>query len=88
MLGFELICACQAADIRGYERLSTSTAAVYETVRKSIPYMDCDRPMTDVIEKAAQILASGGLVNAVENVRGPLDKLFLPPNDRDVLNNF
>lgn len=80
VLGFELLCACQAADIRGFKKLSTSTAAVYETVRRSIPYLDRDIPMTDILEKAAHILSSGDLVKAVENVRGPLDGLFMPPD--------
>ncbi len=78
VLAFELICACQAADIRGVERLSSPTATVHKIVRHAIPYLDHDEPMTDLIEEAAHILASGRLTTVLEESIGLLDELFLP----------
>ncbi len=65
IVAFELICACQAADIRGIETLSSATRAVHSKVRELVPYLDHDEPMTDYIEAVAELLASGELLEAV-----------------------
>lgn len=65
VLGFELICGCQAADIRGVADLSTTTRAVHDIVRTKVPYLDHDEPLTDHIENAAALLRSGELLDAV-----------------------
>ena len=50
VVAFELMCACQAADLRGKEKLSTKTRALYELVRKIVPFYDKDQFMTDHLE--------------------------------------
>lgn len=65
ILAFELICACQAADIRGVEELSTATRALHGLVREHVPYLDHDVAMTDHIESAAALLGSGALLAAL-----------------------
>jgi histidine ammonia-lyase len=65
ILAFELICACQAADIRGVEQLSSATRKLYDSVRRKVPYLDHDEPLTDHIETVAAMYASGELLEAV-----------------------
>ncbi len=65
ILAFELICACQAADIRGTEGLSPATKNLHGLVRKQVPYLDHDEPMTDHIEAVAALYKSGALMAAL-----------------------
>lgn len=65
ILGFELLCACQAADLRGVERLSPATRALYELVREQVPYLDHDEPLTDHLETLADLFRSGALLQAL-----------------------
>lgn len=65
ILGFELLCACQAADIRGVEQLSPATKKLYDVVREKVPYLDHDEPMTDHLEAVAELYQSGGLLKAL-----------------------
>jgi histidine ammonia-lyase len=65
ILAFELICACQAADIRGVEQLSSATKALHGMVRQKVPYLDHDEPMTDHIEAVAALFESGVLLEAL-----------------------
>ena len=65
ILAFELICACQAADLRGVDELSSATRKLYEMVREHVPYLDHDEPLTDHIEAIAALYANGALLNAV-----------------------
>jgi len=65
ILAFELICACQAADIREVDQLSAATRKLYGMVRKHVPYLDHDEPLTDHIETIAALFASGELLQAV-----------------------
>jgi len=65
ILGFELLCACQAADIRGVGQLSSSTRKLHGLVRQRIPYLDHDEPMTDLLEIAAELFESGALLEAL-----------------------
>ncbi|MDH3429498.1 MAG: aromatic amino acid ammonia-lyase [Gammaproteobacteria bacterium] len=65
ILAFELICACQAADIRGVDQLCAATRKLHGMVRKHVPYLDHDEPLTDHIETIAALFASGELLQAV-----------------------
>ncbi len=65
VVGFELICACQAAEQRGIESLSSATRKVYDLVREKVPYLDHDEPLTDHIEAAADLMLSGELLTAL-----------------------
>jgi histidine ammonia-lyase len=59
VVAFELLCACQAADIRGAERLSPQTRKLYEQTRAVVPYLDHDETVTDYVMTLAQGLLSG-----------------------------
>ena len=58
VVAFELLCACQAVDIRGTEGLSPATRRLYEATRELVPYLDHDVTITDYVETLAQRLLS------------------------------
>ncbi len=71
ILAFELICACQAADIRGVEQLSSATKKLHGLVREKVPFLDHDEPLTDHIEGLAALFATGKFLEALpENIAG------------------
>jgi phenylalanine aminomutase (D-beta-phenylalanine forming) len=65
ILAFELLCACQAADYRGVDQLSSATHKLYDMVRQHVPYLDHDEPLTDHIEKLASLFASGAFLEVL-----------------------
>ena len=65
ILAFELICACQAADIRDAGQLSGATKRLHEMVREIVPYRDFDAPLTDPIEAVAAEFETGRFLEAV-----------------------
>ena len=73
ILAFELICACQAADLRGVDELSSATRKLYEMVREHVPYLDHDEPLTDHIEAIASLYANGAFLQAVPAGVGAYD---------------
>ena len=58
VVAFELLCACQAVDIRGTEGLSPATRRLYERTRELVPYLDHDVTITDYVEALAERLLS------------------------------
>lgn len=54
VVAFELLCACQAVDIRGTEGLSAATRELYLRTRKLVPYLDHDVTVTDYVEAIAR----------------------------------
>jgi phenylalanine aminomutase (D-beta-phenylalanine forming) len=59
VVAFELLCACQAVDIRGTEGLSAATRRLYEQTRELVPYLDHDVTITDYVEELAERLVTG-----------------------------
>ncbi|MER6468883.1 phenylalanine aminomutase (D-beta-phenylalanine forming) [Streptomyces collinus] len=59
VVAFELLCACQAVDIRGgAEELSSGTRRLYERTRELVPYLDHDVTITDYVEAIAREILS------------------------------
>jgi histidine ammonia-lyase len=58
VVAFELLCACQAVDIRGTEGLSPATRRLYEQTREVVPYLDHDVTITEYVEELAKRLLS------------------------------
>lgn len=54
VVAFELLCACQAVDIRDPAGMSTATRKLYEATRCVVPYLSRDVTITDYIEKIKQ----------------------------------
>jgi histidine ammonia-lyase len=50
VVAFELMCACQAVDIRGADRVSSSGKVLYEETRRIVPYLNYDVTLTDYLE--------------------------------------
>jgi histidine ammonia-lyase len=51
IISFELICACQAAEIRGVDDLSDSTVVLFKKVRGIVPFLDRDSILTEYLER-------------------------------------
>jgi len=73
ILAFELICAAQAAEIRGLEALSTTTRLLHGILRQTVPYLDRDVPLTDYIEAVAALFETGELLKALPKDSGAYD---------------
>ncbi len=73
ILAFELICAAQAAEIRGVETLSTATRLMHGILRQTVPYLDRDVPLTDYIEAVAALFETGELLKALPKDSGAYD---------------
>lgn len=56
VLAIEYICAIQAAEIRGKEKMATLTKELLEEGRKKIPFIEKDRVFSKDIEVAAKFL--------------------------------
>lgn len=57
-----LLGACQAADLRGPERLAPGTRAAYESVRSVSAFVERDRPLQEDIYAVAALIRSGALL--------------------------
>jgi histidine ammonia-lyase len=69
VLGIELICACQAVDLRGELKSGPRLDAVYELVRERVPFAEKDRMYLDDLRAVFALLREG---NAVVEAAGPL----------------
>jgi histidine ammonia-lyase len=72
ILSFELLCAAQAADLRGPEKLSTAGKIMYEAVRETLPYLDYDMVYIDHMEELKARIESGEFVQKIEAALGEL----------------
>ncbi|WP_437684145.1 histidine ammonia-lyase [Sorangium sp. So ce131] len=72
-LAIELITAAQGVDQRRPLRPSAGVAAAHEAVRRVVPELVEDRPLYRDIAAVAEIIRSGALIAAVEEVVGPLN---------------
>ncbi len=67
VVAFELLCAAQAVDIRGADRLSPATRELYERTRRIVPYLDHDVTITDYVEAlAADLLGAEPLTDLAD----------------------
>lgn len=66
VIGIELLVASQAVDFRGPEGLGRGTAVAYEALREEVDFIDKDRVLYPLIEKAVEMVTSGSLVKKVE----------------------
>ena len=73
VLAIELMCACQAIDLRGDKGMGAGTRAVYERVRREIPFLTEDRPLYDDINRSEALIVDGSLVAAAEAAAGKMD---------------
>ncbi len=72
ILSFELLCAAQAADIRGVDLLSPAGKIMHKAVRETLGYMDYDKVYIDDLEELKARIESGEFVERVEKEIGEL----------------
>lgn len=72
VLAFELLCAAQAAEVRGINKLGKATRSAFELVRKYVPYLSANECMTDYLENVALLIKSGALLQEVEKTYGEI----------------
>ena len=73
VLAYELLTACQAIDIRRMvgpwgQGLSPADNAVYEIVRRAVPFMAEDREIRLDIEQVEKLIRSEEILNAVREI--------------------
>ena len=61
-----LLILCQAADLRGPDKLGEGSRRIYAAIRKVSPFVDLDRELRADIEAVVGIIRSGELVAAIE----------------------
>lgn len=64
VIAIHLMLLCQAADLRGPEKLGEGTRKIYDAVRRVTPYVKRDREVRGDIEKVVELIRSGEL-NAI-----------------------
>ncbi|MCF8075609.1 MAG: aromatic amino acid lyase [Desulfotignum sp.] len=72
ILSFELLCAAQAADLRGPEKLSPAGKIMFDAVRETLAYMGKDKVYIDDMEELKTRIESGEFVKRVEDAVGEL----------------
>lgn len=68
VLAIELLCACQALDLRQPLQPSPVAAAALAAVREQIPFLQEDRYLSPELELAACMLADGRVWKAVKEL--------------------
>ncbi len=64
VVAIEVMCACQAIDLRAPLTTSPTLARVHAAVRRVVPTLDDDRPLTADIGRIAEMIATGTLESA------------------------
>lgn len=73
VIAMEMMCACQAIDLRGNKGLGKGTAPVYEVLRKLVPMLEEDRPLYDDINKCEGLIINGEIIKATEKSIGEIE---------------
>jgi histidine ammonia-lyase len=68
VIAIELICAMQAVEIRGVEKMATQTKRLYEKGREVVPSITKDRVFSIDIEKAAAVLQSSDFLKLIQHL--------------------
>ena len=72
VLAIELMCACQAVDLRGDKGLGGGTLAAYELIRAKVQKLDEDRPLYEDINHCEDLIINGSLIQKVEEKVGKI----------------
>jgi histidine ammonia-lyase len=73
VVSIEALAAAQALELRRPLEPAEGTRAALDAVRSRSSYLEDDRPLSNDIESVAQLIATNGLLEAVEARIGPLD---------------
>ncbi len=72
VIAMELMCACQAIDLRGCKELGIGTKSAYQTIRSVIPRLYQDRPLFEDINTCESLIINHELINNVESSIGEI----------------
>ena len=72
IVAVEFLCASQAFDLRGADKLGKGTRIAYERIRSKVPKLTRDREMSPDIATVVSMIRSGEILNAVESSVGTL----------------
>jgi histidine ammonia-lyase len=72
ILSFELLCAAQAADLRGVDKLGPAGKIMHTAVRETLGYMDKDKVYIDDLEALKARIETGEFVERIEKELGEL----------------
>ncbi len=73
VLAIELLCACQALDLRAPLKPAPATAAVLQLVRKNIPFWKQDRLISKDIALSKELLRTGKVITVAEKAIGKMN---------------
>ncbi len=73
VIALEALGAAQALDLRAPLEPGPATASAKRALRDAVPFFEADREFGPDIAAAVDLVRSGGLVSAAEEVSGPLD---------------
>ena len=73
VISIELMCAAQAADFIGPEKLSKTNKIVYDKVRTVVDRLIDDRPLHPDIHKITELVRSGEIIEAIEKEVGNIN---------------
>ncbi len=82
VVALETVCAAEALELRAHRppdghdgrlRPGEATQAAIDALRRRVPRMDVDRFLAPDLASATELVASGEVLAAVEEVTGPLD---------------
>ncbi|WP_283608059.1 histidine ammonia-lyase [Faecalispora anaeroviscerum] len=66
VLAMELMCACQAIDMRGDKGMGAGTKPAYDTIRSLVTKLEEDRPLYEDINLCESTIIDGSLISHVE----------------------
>ncbi len=66
IIAIELMCAAQARDLNPQYHLAPSSEAIYQLIRKDVPYLEVDGPLSVHIENIHKIVAAGSIAKIVK----------------------
>ncbi|WP_283608029.1 histidine ammonia-lyase [Faecalispora anaeroviscerum] len=66
VLAMELMCACQAIDMRGDKGMGAGTKPAYDTIRSLVTKLEEDRPLYEDINLCESTIIDGTLISHVE----------------------
>lgn len=72
VIAMELLCACQAIDLRGNKGLGRGSGLAYKIVRKDVSMLKEDRIMHVDIDRVEEIIKAEAIVKEVENEIGEI----------------
>jgi histidine ammonia-lyase len=67
IIAIELLCATQAIEYRGPEKLGKGTKKAYTIIRKTVPALKEDRVLSEDIEKIKNLIKNGKLAKTLQN---------------------